>query len=72
VSCTNPDNEFEALVHIAARLRARFPDVGEDAMFALLADELESFDGARLRAFVPNLVEHNVLLRLRSDHARAA
>lgn len=72
MSCTNPDNEFEALVHIAARLRLRYPDVDEDAMFTLLAEELESFDDARLRDFVPTLIEHNVLRRLRSEHARAA
>ena len=41
-------------------------------MFALIADELESFDGARLRAYVPVLVEHNVTRRLRSAHRKAA
>jgi len=41
-------------------------------MFALIADELESFDGARLRAYVPVLVEHNVIRRLRSAHGNAA
>ena len=72
MTCTHPDNEFEALVHLAERLRQRFPEVTEDAVFALIADELESFDGARLRDYVPVLVEHNVLRRLRSEHGRAA
>ena len=72
MSCTNPANEFEALVHLAQRLRSRFPEMGEDAVFALIADELESFDGARLRDYVPVLIEHNLLRRLRSDHTRAA
>ena len=72
MSCTNPENEFEALIHLEQRLRSRFPEMSEDALFALIADELESFDGVRLRAYVPVLVENNVLRRLRSDHTRAA
>jgi hypothetical protein len=72
MSCTNPGNEFEALVYLADRLRVRFPDVDEDTVFALIAEELESFDGARLRDYVPVLVEHNVLRRLRLDCGRAA
>ncbi|WP_404434600.1 DUF3562 domain-containing protein [Microbacterium lacus] len=72
MTCTHPENEFEALVYLAERLRQRFPEVTEDAVFALIADELESFDGARLRDYVPVLVEHNVLRRLRSEHGRAA
>ena len=50
----------------------RFPEVDEDTMFALLAEELESFGDARLREYVPTLIEHNVVGRLRSEHARAA
>ena len=72
MSCTNPVTEFEALVYFADRLRVRFPEVDEDTVFALIAEELESFDGARLRDYVPVLVEHNVLRRLRADHVRAA
>ena len=72
MSRTNPQTEFEALVYLAERLRVRFPEVDEASMFALIADELESFDGARLRAYVPVLVEHNVTRRLRSAHRKAA
>jgi hypothetical protein len=72
VSSTNPQSEFEALLYLSERLRMRFPDVDEDALFGLIAEELESFDGARLRAYVPVLVEHNVLRRLKSTHDRAA
>ena len=67
MSCTNPDTEFEALVYLADRLRLLFPEVDEGTVFALIAEELESFDGARLRDYVPVLVEHNVLRRLRAD-----
>ena len=72
MSCTNPGTEFEALVCLAQRLQLRFPEWDEDALFELIAEELESFDGARLRDFVPVLVERNVLRRLRSSHNRAA
>lgn len=69
MSRTNPETEFEALVYLAERLTARFPDLDEGAAFDLIAEELESFDGARLRAYVPVLVENNVLRRLRRSHA---
>jgi hypothetical protein len=72
MSCTNPESEYEALVHLADRMQLRFPDVDEDTVFALIAEELESFDGARLRAYVPVLVEHNVLRRLRAEYDQAA
>ena len=72
MSRTNPQTEFEALLYLSERLHARFPDVDESALFALIAEELESFDGARLRAYVPVLVEHSVLRRLTSSHGKAA
>ena len=72
MSCTNPDTEFEALVYLADRLQLLFPEVDEDTVLAVIAEELESFDGARLRDYVPVLVEHNVLRRLRADYRWAA
>lgn len=72
VSRMNPENEFEALVYLAERLRQRFPELAEDEAFALIAEELESFDGARLRDYVPVLVERNVLQRLRTHRGQAA
>lgn len=71
MSCTEPRSEFEALVYLADRMLRRFPDLGEDAMFELIAEELESFSGARLRDYVPVLVEHNVVARLRQRHRAA-
>lgn len=64
---TDPADEYEALVHVVGRVAQRFPTIGEDALFELVADELERFDRARLRAFVPVLVEGNVLRRLRAE-----
>ncbi|OAN40468.1 three-helix bundle dimerization domain-containing protein [Microbacterium sp. H83] len=72
MSCTNPGSEFEALLYMAERLRRRFPQWEENALFALIAEELEAFDGARLRDYVPVLVEHRVLARLRSGATRTA
>lgn len=72
MSCTNPQSEYEALVYLAERVRHRFPDVDEDALFAMIAEELEAFDGARLREYVPLLVEHNLLRKLRRSHLAAA
>lgn len=72
MSSTNPETEFEALVHLADRLQRRFDGLDERELFALIAEELESFDGVRLRHYVPVLVEHNVLRRLRGAHAPAA
>jgi hypothetical protein len=72
MSCTNPESEYEALVHLADRMQLRFPAVDERALFALIAEELESFDGVRLRRYVPVLVEHNVLRRLRAEYDQAA
>lgn len=72
MSATNPRSEFEALLYLSERLKRRFPGWDDDALFELIADELEGFDGARLREFVPVLVERNVRQRLRAMHDRAA
>lgn len=72
MSCTNPDSEFEALVYLADRMQLHFPETTEREIFALIADELESFGGARLRSYVPVLVERGVVRRLRATYHRAA
>lgn len=41
-------------------------------MYALIAEELEALDGARIRDYVPVLVEHNVRARLKAGVTRAA
>lgn len=72
MSCTHPESEFESLVYLAERLRLRFPESSDDAVFALIAEELESFDGVRLRHYVPVLVERNVVRRLHETYRLAA
>ncbi|MEZ3162237.1 three-helix bundle dimerization domain-containing protein [Microbacterium sp. BWT-B31] len=66
MSATNPANEYEELVHIVERIARRFPEVAEAALFELVADVLTRYDGVRLRAYVPVLVEGEVLRVLRS------
>lgn len=63
VSWTDPEDEYEALVYVARRVSERYA-VDDDVVLTLIADELESLDGARLRAYIPNLVEHRVRERL--------
>lgn len=72
MSCTDPASEFEALVYLADRMQLHFPETTESEIFALIADELESFGDARLRAYVPVLVENAVMRRLRETYHRAA
>ncbi len=71
MSHVNPENEFEELVYLAERLCARFPALDEHSAFRLIADELESFDGVPLRAYVPVLVENNLMRRLRAQRTVA-
>lgn len=66
MSRTHPETEFEELVYLVERLCLRFPWLDEDEAMTLIADELESYDGARLRAYVPVLVENGVMRRLRA------
>ncbi|MFH8251924.1 three-helix bundle dimerization domain-containing protein [Microbacterium sp. B2969] len=72
MSATNPSDEWEALFHVVRRLCARFPDAGEDAVFALVAEELVEFDDAWLRDYIPVLIEGRVQRRLRARLPRAA
>jgi hypothetical protein len=69
MSATRPAGEYEALVHIVDRMAHRFPDVDETTLFEMVADELTGFDHARLREFVPVLVEGRVLRALRARRA---
>lgn len=66
MSRLKPENEYEALVYIVGRLAQRYPAVEEDEILAMAAEELQEFDDARVRDFVPVLVERNVVRRLRA------
>ncbi|GAA1464887.1 three-helix bundle dimerization domain-containing protein [Microbacterium thalassium] len=64
MSRTNPANEYEALAYVIERLVTRFPGVDEDEITVMAAEELESFDAARLRDYIPLLIEHGVRQRI--------
>lgn len=65
MSATNPRDEYEALTHVIERLARRFPSVPEETVIDLVADEVSSIGVARLRTYIPVLVEGGVLRRLR-------
>ncbi|MEJ1154777.1 three-helix bundle dimerization domain-containing protein [Microbacterium marmarense] len=65
MSCINPASEYEALLYLAQRLELRFPYLDEAEILALIAEELEPFSSVKMRYYVPLLVEHNLLQRLR-------
>ena len=69
MSATDPADEYEALVHVVERVALKFPSIPEDELLDLVADELTRFDRARVRAYIPVLVEGNVLRRLRASGA---
>ena len=70
MSATNPVDEYEALLYVVDRVERRFPDVSEETVMELVVDEFTRLDRARLRAYVPVLVEGSVLRRLRDEHPR--
>jgi hypothetical protein len=72
MSRMKPANEYEALVYAVSRLAQRFPDADEDAIMVMAAEELQAFSDARVRDFVPVLVERNVVRRLRGGFPQRA
>ncbi|WES64487.1 hypothetical protein P0L94_00115 [Microbacter sp. GSS18] len=69
MSRMNPANEYEALAYVIERLATRFPAVSEDRITVMAAEELQSFDAARLRDYIPLLVEHGIRRRLEAGLA---
>ena len=67
VSVTNPTDEYEALLHVVERVSGRFPLMAEHTLVDLVAEEVSQFDHVRFRAFIPVLVEGNVLRTLRES-----
>lgn len=60
-----PDSDYEALMHVVHRLSERFPKLSEQEIRDATVDEFEKYEGARVRDFVPVLVERKVAERLR-------
>ncbi|MDZ8171576.1 three-helix bundle dimerization domain-containing protein [Microbacterium xanthum] len=67
MSRLNPESEYEALHYVIERLAETYPFVDEVHLRELAADELAQLDGARVRAFVPVLVERRVKERLATE-----
>ena len=72
MSRLQPESEYEALVYALERLSETYPFVGEDRLREIAADELAQLDGARVRAFIPVLVERRVKERFATEPVDAA
>lgn len=57
-------DEDRAVAEIAERLRDRFPDVPDERITAAVDDARASFDSAKVRDFVPLLIEKEAKARL--------
>jgi hypothetical protein len=55
--------ETEAVARLVGRLEARFPQVPALTVERMVWSIHQSFDGARVRSFVPLLVEHEAATR---------
>lgn len=66
MSALDPENEYEALMHVVDRLHARFPECGDAELRQLTAEQFQAFENAHVRDFIPVLVERQVAARLRS------
>ncbi|WP_434971181.1 three-helix bundle dimerization domain-containing protein [Microbacterium sp. bgisy207] len=66
MSATNPRDEYEALAHAVDRLVRRIPWADEDTVRLMVAEEVAALANARLRTFIPAMVEARVLRRLRA------
>ena len=67
VSATNPHDEYEALNHAVDRLVRRIPWADEESVRLMVAEEVAALGDARLRHFIPAMVETRVLRRLRAS-----
>lgn len=66
MSATNPRDEYEALNHAVDRLVRRIPWADEESVRLMVAKEVAALSEARLRHFIPAMVEARVLRRLRA------
>ncbi len=61
----NVGDELRAIEALAQRLVERFPDLPAQAVIDVVVDAYERLADARFRDFVPVLVEHDAVDRLR-------
>jgi hypothetical protein len=55
---------IDAVIH---RIAARYPDIDRSRIESLVSDSTHRLDGARVRDFIPVLVEHDVMEQLRAE-----
>lgn len=65
------DDEAHAIRQLIERLVMRFPQVPASAVEETVSAVHQEFDQARVRAFVPLLIEHDVLIELKEIAGRA-
>lgn len=58
-------DEARAISALADRLADRFPDVAPDQVSVVVEAAHRRYDGSRIRTFVPVLVEHDAVERLK-------
>jgi hypothetical protein len=64
-----PDQSTEAASIDATidRIATRYPDIDRARIESLVSDSAHSLDGAHVRDFIPVLVEHEVMEKLRAE-----
>lgn len=67
-----PHAEGKAIEDLVARLSAQFPHKGREDIRSLIRAEYEAYDAARIRDFIPVLVERAARTRLASGSASLA
>lgn len=61
--------ESSAIDAAVDRIATRFPGIERTRIQSLVHESAQSLDGARVRDFIPVLVEHEVMDRLRAEAA---
>lgn len=59
-------DEARAISRLIERLVARFPELPACRVEAAVVSAHQTFEGARVRGYVPLLVEHDVLIQLKT------
>ena len=60
-------SEAEAIVEVTRQLVQRFPDIPEDRVFLVVAQERERLADGRIREFLPLLVERAATQHLKAE-----
>ena len=61
--------ERQSLDHLVDRLQERFPSIPQQRIRETVAKAHSQFDEARIRSFIPVLVEHDATMTLKQPEA---